>query len=58
MIAPSMVAIIIPVFIGIVFGIAGVLGLLAGTLVTGLSLAITMSNAGGAWDNAKRTKQL
>jgi K(+)-stimulated pyrophosphate-energized sodium pump len=54
MIAPSMVAIIIPVFIGIVFGIAGVLGLLAGTLVTGLSLAITMSNAGGAWDNAKK----
>jgi K(+)-stimulated pyrophosphate-energized sodium pump len=54
MIAPAMVAIIIPVMVGIVFGIAGVLGLLAGALVTGLSLAITMSNAGGAWDNAKK----
>jgi K(+)-stimulated pyrophosphate-energized sodium pump len=54
MIAPSMVAIIIPVLVGIVFGIAGVLGLLVGTLTTGFSLAITMSNAGGAWDNAKK----
>ena len=54
MIAPSLVAIIIPVLVGIVFGIAGVLGLLVGTLTTGFSLAITMSNAGGAWDNAKK----
>ena len=54
MIAPSLVAIIIPVLVGIVFGIAGVLGLLAGTLAAGFSLAITMSNAGGAWDNAKK----
>jgi K(+)-stimulated pyrophosphate-energized sodium pump len=54
MIAPSLVAIIIPVVVGIVFGIAGVLGLLVGTLTAGFSLAITMSNAGGAWDNAKK----
>ncbi len=54
MIAPSLVAIIVPVVTGIIFGIAGVLGLLAGTLAAGFSLAITMSNAGGAWDNAKK----
>ncbi len=54
MIAPALVSISIPVVIGILFGIAGVLGLLAGTLAAGFSLAITMSNAGGAWDNAKK----
>lgn len=54
MIAPALAAIIVPVVVGIVFGIAGVLGLLAGTLATGFALAITMSNAGGAWDNAKK----
>jgi K(+)-stimulated pyrophosphate-energized sodium pump len=54
MIAPALVSIFIPVFIGILFGIAGVLGLLVGTLASGFSLAITMSNAGGAWDNAKK----
>jgi len=54
MIAPALAAIIVPVVVGVVFGIAGVLGLLAGTLATGFALAITMSNAGGAWDNAKK----
>jgi K(+)-stimulated pyrophosphate-energized sodium pump len=54
MIAPAVVAIGIPVIIGIIFGVAGVLGLLIGGLVSGFSLAITMSNAGGAWDNAKK----
>jgi K(+)-stimulated pyrophosphate-energized sodium pump len=54
MIAPSIIAIIIPVTIGIVFGVAGVLGLLVGGLGAGFSLAVMMSNAGGAWDNAKK----
>ncbi len=54
MIAPALTAIVIPVLVGVLFGIAGVLGLLAGTLAAGFSLAITMSNAGGAWDNAKK----
>ncbi|MCL4871660.1 MAG: sodium-translocating pyrophosphatase [Anaerolineae bacterium] len=54
MVAPSLLAIIVPVFIGIVFGVAGVLGLLAGGLSAGFALALMMSNAGGAWDNAKK----
>jgi K(+)-stimulated pyrophosphate-energized sodium pump len=54
MTAPSVIAIIIPVTIGIVFGVAGVLGLLVGGLGAGFSLAVMMSNAGGAWDNAKK----
>jgi K(+)-stimulated pyrophosphate-energized sodium pump len=54
MIGPSVLAIIVPVFIGVVFGVAGVLGLLVGGLGAGFSLAIMMSNAGGAWDNAKK----
>lgn len=54
MIAPSLLAIAVPVVVGILFGVAGVLGLLAGTLTAGFSLAVMMSNAGGAWDNAKK----
>ncbi len=54
MMAPALLAIVIPVLIGIVFGVAGVLGLLVGGLAAGFSLAIMMSNAGGAWDNAKK----
>lgn len=54
MIAPSVLAIIVPVFIGVVFGVAGVLGLLTGALASGFALAVMMSNAGGAWDNAKK----
>lgn len=54
MVAPAMVAIGIPVLVGVFFGIAGVLGLLVGGLAAGFSLALTMSNAGGAWDNAKK----
>jgi K(+)-stimulated pyrophosphate-energized sodium pump len=48
------IAIAIPVLIGVFFGVAGVLGLLTGALSAGFSLAVTMSNAGGAWDNAKK----
>ena len=54
MVVPSMIAIIVPVAVGLIFGVAGVLGLLAGGLATGFVLAVMMANAGGAWDNAKK----
>ena len=54
MIAPSLLALIVPIAVGLIFGVAGVLGLLAGGLVCGFALAIFMANAGGAWDNAKK----
>ncbi|HAV76434.1 MAG TPA: sodium-translocating pyrophosphatase [Anaerolineae bacterium] len=54
MVLPSVIAIVIPVLVGVVFGVAGVLGLLTGALGAGFSLAVMMSNAGGAWDNAKK----
>ncbi|MCZ6677760.1 MAG: sodium-translocating pyrophosphatase [Candidatus Poribacteria bacterium] len=54
MIAPSLIAIIVPVAVGLIFNVAGVLGLLAGVLATGFVLAVMMANAGGAWDNAKK----
>jgi K(+)-stimulated pyrophosphate-energized sodium pump len=54
MIAPSLLAIVVPVVIGALFGVAGVLGLLVGALAAGFSMAVMMSNAGGAWDNAKK----
>ena len=54
MILPSLLAIIIPIIVGIVLGVAGVLGLLTGGLAAGFTLAIFMSNAGEAWDNAKK----
>jgi len=54
MTAPSIVAILIPVVVGFVFGVAGVTGLRIGTVTSGFALAIFMANAGGAWDNAKK----
>ena len=54
MIAPSLLALIVPIVVGLIFGVAGVLGLLAGGLVCGFAMAIFMANAGGAWDNAKK----
>ena len=54
MIFPSLLAIIIPILVGVLLGVAGVLGLLVGGLAAGFTLAIFMSNAGGAWDNAKK----
>lgn len=54
MVAPALLAIAIPVLTGVFFGIAGVLGLLVGSLTASFSLAIMMANAGGAWDNAKK----
>ena len=54
MLLPSMLAILIPIFTGIIFGVSGVVGLLLGGVSTGFILAIFMANAGGAWDNAKK----
>lgn len=54
MLVPSLIAIIVPVIVGIVLGVAGVLGLLIGGLGAGFVLAVFMSNSGGAWDNAKK----
>jgi len=54
MIFPSLLAIAIPIVVGIVLGVAGVLGLLVGGLTCGFTLAVFMANAGGAWDNAKK----
>jgi K(+)-stimulated pyrophosphate-energized sodium pump len=54
MILPASLAIIIPVVTGVVLGVAGVLGLLAGGLTTGFVVAVMMANSGGAWDNAKK----
>jgi len=54
MILPSLLAIMVPVFTGIVLGVPGVIGLLIAGLATGFALAIMMANAGGAWDNAKK----
>jgi K(+)-stimulated pyrophosphate-energized sodium pump len=54
MMFPSLLAIAMPIFIGLVFGVAGVMGLLVGVLVTGFVLAIFMANTGGSWDNAKK----
>lgn len=54
MIVPSALAIVIPVVTGLILGVPGVMGLLAGGLTAGFVLAITLNNAGGAWDNAKK----
>ena len=54
MILPSSLAILIPIVTGVIFGVAGVMGLLIGGLGAGFVLAIFMANAGGAWDNAKK----
>ncbi|MBE6798954.1 MAG: sodium-translocating pyrophosphatase [Ruminococcaceae bacterium] len=54
MILPTIVAIVVPVIVGLVLGCTGVVGMLAGATATGFLLAIFMSNSGGAWDNAKK----
>ena len=54
MLVPSIIAILAPVLVGVVLGVAGVLGLLIGGLGAGFVLAVLMSNSGGAWDNAKK----
>ena len=54
MIFPSLLAIIIPIAVGVILGVAGVMGLLVGGLTAGFTLAVFMANSGGAWDNAKK----
>ena len=54
MVAPSLLAIVIPILTGLILGPEGVVGLLGGVSVTGFAMAVFMSNAGGAWDNAKK----
>lgn len=54
MLLPSLLAIIVPIAVGILLGVAGVVGLLAGGLTTAFTLAIMLNNSGGAWDNAKK----
>ncbi len=54
MVMPALLAIILPVVVGLIFGVSGVMGLLAGGLTSGFAVAIFMANAGGAWDNAKK----
>jgi K(+)-stimulated pyrophosphate-energized sodium pump len=55
MIAPSILGIGMPILVGILLGVPGVLGLLAGGLAAGFTTAVMMANAGGAWDNAKKS---
>ena len=54
MIMPSLIAVLSPIIVATIFGVAGVLGLLGGALSTGFVLALFLSNSGGAWDNAKK----
>jgi K(+)-stimulated pyrophosphate-energized sodium pump len=54
MLIPSLLALFIPIFVGLIFGVPAVTGLLIGTISAGFALAIFMANAGGAWDNAKK----
>lgn len=54
MILPTVIVIVTPIIVGLILGVGGVVGMLAGATVTGFILAIMMANAGGAWDNAKK----
>jgi len=54
MVAPALLAIVVPLVTGLILGPTGVVGLLGGVSVTGFAMAVFMSNAGGAWDNAKK----
>ncbi len=54
MIAPALVAVIVPIVTGLLLGPVGVVGMLGGVSVSGFAMAVFMSNAGGAWDNAKK----
>ena len=54
MVLPSLIAVVVPVVVGLFMGVAGVFGLLVGGLASGFALATMLNNAGGAWDNAKK----
>lgn len=54
MIGPALIAIVVPILVGLLLGVNGVTGLLAGSVVVGFTMAVMMANAGGSWDNAKK----
>ncbi len=54
MIMPAILAVVVPIIVGLILGVAGVAGMLAGATVSGFILAVMMANSGGAWDNAKK----
>jgi len=54
MLFPSILAVLLPIVVGLIFGVGGVMGLLSGSLATGFALAVFMANSGGSWDNAKK----
>jgi K(+)-stimulated pyrophosphate-energized sodium pump len=54
MIAPALIAVVMPILTGLILGPVGVVGMLGGVSVSGFAMAVFMSNAGGAWDNAKK----
>lgn len=54
MILPSLLGLIVPILVGLVLGVGGVMGMLAGGLTSGFAVAVMMANSGGAWDNAKK----
>ncbi|MCR4615377.1 MAG: sodium-translocating pyrophosphatase [Clostridiales bacterium] len=54
MILPTIVAVIVPIAVGLILGCTGVVGMLAGATISGFLMAVFMSNSGGAWDNAKK----
>ena len=54
MVLPSSLAIVVPIVVGLLLDVSGVLGLLVGGLTAGFAVAVFMANAGGAWDNAKK----
>ena len=54
MILPALIAVISPIIVGLILGVNGIAGMLAGATVSGFILAVMMANSGGAWDNAKK----
>jgi K(+)-stimulated pyrophosphate-energized sodium pump len=54
MVAPTVISVLLPIITGLIFGVEGVVGFIAGATVIGFVLAVFMNNAGGAWDNAKK----
>ena len=58
MVPPGALVMLSPVVVGVLFGTRSLAGLLAGALVSGVQMAVSMSNTGGAWDNASKLKRL
>jgi len=54
MVFPSVLALTVPIVVGLVLNVAGIMGMLVGVLASGFAMAVYMANSGGAWDNAKK----